>query len=1125
MSLQFVAGPSGCGKSYYVFKKIIESAMAKPKEKFIVIVPEQFTMQTQKDLTRMHPAHALFNIDILSFNRLAYRVFQETGVNQAPILEDMGKILVLQKIMSENKKKLNILDGMIGKSGAAARMNSQLSEFMQYNVDPKLLEEKEGEMPELLKRKLQDLRLISSEFSNYIKERYLTAEEVPVILSRVIEAYEGLKGATVILDGFTGFVPTQYMVLEKLMKMCKELIVTATTDKKAGLRRKSSKSNLFHMTHEMAEKLIFLAEKSGIEVKADIILEDIGCGRLAGKEALTFLEKSLFRYEYKTYSKDQDEIHIVECRNPDSELESVSEIIASLVRQKGYRYRDFAVVSGDIQEYGPCAERIFRENNIPCFIDRKQNLMNNPAVEFVRAAVEMAVDDMSYRSVFRFLKSGMSKLSKEEIYLMENYVLAFGIRGRKGYEKNWQRVKGNISAPDLEKLNEIRNSFLESVSDFMDGFREKNASMESRIRVLYQLITDHGIQEKCSQLEERFNIENELTKAREYAQVYRLIMDFLEKLADIMGGEKLSLELTRQLFEAGIQEMQIGIIPSGQDQVLVGDIERSRLKNIQVMFFVGLNEGIVPKPVERQGILSQADREQLSRENITLAADSREEMYKQRLYLYLNLTKPSEKLYLSYCRSSASGEALLPSYLIVSIKELFQKLNIQDEQSIKERYGLETKRGRKEALLDGFCTLGEKEAEESFLELAASSRKEEENFVDYMSQGAKEHCPDTNIDRKSAEKLFQKNMRYSASRLENYGKCAFRHFLSYALKLRERDVYEFSAADIGSVLHEAIKNFCDRFQKEGWKETEEKEIERFADDAFELAYKNSTEAKFSSSSFFDKEKLSRINRMTAKAVYEQVMRGSFRPLASEVDFVLEGIKGCIDRIDVCEGDTAAYIRIVDYKSGKRDINLNEFYYGTQLQLPLYMTAACQLAKPRFGKTMEPAGIYYYGMEDPILQVKEWNEEIPEEKKLKELRLKGISRKEQEILKLMDGKLKPGTASDVIPVKFNKSLGADGQPELEKRSRVLSREEFGCLSKYTYYLLKKKRKEIEEGKAAINPKEIDKTDSCSYCPYQSVCRFDEEIPGYKKTHCAVQNDEDVLKLMLEKLEKERENHGN
>ena len=1111
MSLQFVAGPSGCGKSHYVYKRIADESVNEPDGRFYVIVPEQFSVEAQSLLTRLHPKHVLLNTDVMSFNRLAYRVFEETGISGAPLLEDTGKILVLQKVINDSKNELKVMKGILGKSGAVSRMNATLSELTQYRVDLDEIDTSSNEISSLLKSKIEDIGLIRKRFFEYTENKYLTAEEVPEVLSRVIDKYEPLKGATVVFDGFTGFVPTQIAVIKKMLAICKSVTVTVTVDKPAGLSAKSSPSNLFYLSHKLTESLINAAHETGTAVLPEIWIEPKENGRKEISSALDFLENHIFRYGSKKFDKEQEAVFIGEASDARAEVEYAAETIKRLVRTENYRYRDFAFVSGDMERYGSLAQNIFEANNIPCFLDKKQNVVGNPAVEFVRAAADMAAENFSYKSVFRWLKTGMTKLSVDEVDLLENYVLAAGIRGLAKYKQPWERTFKTIDNAEHEAVNQIREKFVNSVEVFAEEFKKRNGSVKVRTVALYKLVADNGIQGKCRQKEEHFKGLQDLERAGEYSQIYKAIISIFEKLVEVMEDEKVSLDLYKKLLDAAFEDMKLGIAPMKQDQVLIGDIDRSRISGIKVMIFAGLNDGIIPKAGGGESVLSERERAALSSMNINLAPDAREQMYRQRLNLYMNLTKPSKKLYLSYSRKDELGGASAASYLIDAIRDMFPKIIVSDIDKRSAINRAETPAGREEMLTRGFENISSQQPDDAFLELAAHylNGNETRKKIEAFNKAARECRPKTQIKKDFAVKLYGINTPYSASRIETFGKCRFSHFLNYALKLRERDEFDFTAADIGSILHEATKLFCLEMKNRSWAELDDETRNIAADKAFVQAYENNF-ASHGSSREFDVLRLGSVNRRTAWSIAEQIKYGGFVPEAFEEPFIAEGIRGTIDRIDVCHTDAADYIRIIDYKSGTKDFNMTDFYLGTQIQLPLYMTAACEGARIKSRhKNITPAGIYYYTMSDPLIEVKSLNDNINEEQLLAEVKLKGISIDDAEILKLMDSTLEPGTSSRIIPVKMNKTLSKDGKVVLASNSRTVSGDDFYNIERFTRHKLKSVRGLIESGNADIDPKETPQNDSCAYCKYRSVCRFDERIPGYIKKKYSSEKDSDVL----------------
>ena len=1116
MSLQFVAGPSGCGKSHYVYKRIAEESAKNPDGRFYVIVPEQFSVEAQSLLTRLHPNHVLLNTDVMSFNRLAYRVFEETGITGAPLLEDTGKILVLQKVINDSQNELKVMKGILGKSGAVSRMNATLSELTQYRVDLDEIDTSSGGISNLLKAKIEDIGLIRKRFFEYTKSKYLTAEEVPEVLSRVIDKYEPLKGASVVFDGFTGFVPTQLEVIKKMLSICKDVTVTVTTDKAAHLMAKSSQSNLFYLSHKLTESLVNAAYEAKTPVLPEIWIEPDKNGRKDTDRALNFLENHIFRYDRKVFDEKQESIFVGEASDARAEVEFAAETIKRLVRTENYRYRDFAFVSGDMERYGSLAQNIFEANNIPCFLDKKQNVVGNPAVEFVRAAVDMAAENFSYKSVFRWLKTGMTKLSTDEVDLLENYVLAAGIRGLAKYKKPWERTFRTIDADALETVNKIREKFVDCVDSFAEEFKKRNGSVKVRTIALYNLVADNDIQGKCKQKEDYFKERQDLERSGEYAQIYRAIMRVLEKLVEIMADEKVSLELYQKMLDAAFEDMKLGIAPMKQDQAFIGDIDRSRLNDVKIMIFAGLNDGIIPKAGSTEGVLSERERDVLSNMDIALAPDAREQMYRQRLNLYMNLTKPSKRLYLSYSRKDEAGGASSASYLIDSVCTMFPKIVISDinGRSVLDR--AETPAGREELLTNGYENIALEQPNAAFMELVSHYIEHDNKKIEALNSAAQECRPKTQIKKEFAIKLYGVNAPYSASRMELFGKCRFSHFLNYALGLRERDEFDFTAADIGSILHEAAKLFCLEMKNTSWPALSDEARNIVADKAFIQAYENNF-ASHGSSREFDLLRLGSVNRRTAWSIAEQIKSGGFIPEAFEEPFIAEGIRGTIDRIDVCHTEAADYIRIIDYKSGTRDFSMTDFYLGTQIQLPLYMTAACEGARIKSGhKNITPAGIYYYTMSDPLIEVQSLSDSISRDDLLAEVRLKGISIDNAEILKLMDGTLEPGASSRIIPVKINKTLSKDGKAVPSSSSRIVSEDDFYNIERFTRYKLKSVRSLIESGNADIDPKETPQSDSCTYCKYRSVCRFDERIPGYIKKKYTGEKDEEVLQRIAGEL---------
>ena len=1147
MSLQFITGSSGCGKSHFIYEKIIRESMEHPNQRYYFLVPDQDTLQTERELLNLHPRKTLLNIDVLSFNRLAYRIFGEVGGDTRPILEETGKSLVLQKVAWDRRRELKVLGSALKKPGTISQMKSLVSELMQYQVEPEDLDQwlPRQENRRLLAWKLEDVRTIYRGFSDYLRDRYLTAEEVPGVLCQVIGKSRLLKGSTVVLDGFTGFTPVQNKVLRELCSLCEKIYVLVTLDPREDLTGRLEAHRLFYMSRQMIRQLSEIARQTGTQIEAPCRITAGEGSRFAGNEALGFLEEHLFRYGSAGYAaeKDQEALTVWEAENPAGEITQVAETICRLVRQKGYRYRDFAIVTGDLEAYGREAETLLEEAGIPYFIDQKHGVADSPLVEYVRSALDLLVKNFSYESVFRYLRSGLADFTGDEIDRMENYVLALGIRGWKQYQERWVRLPRSLDPGELDGLNDLRQRFADSLSAYVEGMRDRTATAGRRTEVLYQLLVESQVQKKLKAYENRFHQEGRSALEKEYSQIYGKLMGLLDKLVEVLGQEYTPMSAYQQILEAGFQETQIGLIPPGVDQVLVGDMERTRLRNVKVLFLVGVNETIIPKPVKKGGILSEPDREFLKSQSADLAPTAREEMYQQRFYLYLSLTKPSDRLYLSYSKTDAAGTARGPAYLIPMIQRLFPGLQIQICQQVRQQLHqqvrqpidqpigqpegkeslteagiqaltdrLETVMGEKELLLQGLRQLRDRDPDPEFLQIFHWNGKtpEGERELRWLLQAAFYENPQTGIGRAAAQAVYGKVLTNSATRLEKFASCAFAHFLQYGLRLQERERYEFNAADLGNVMHAALEHFYRNLTRRGyqWGELEAGQREELADQALEEVvhdYGNT----ILHSSHRNEGQIQRVQsllRCTVWALQEQIRRGRFTPGGSELAFgEAEDLKavnislsnetqirlrGRIDRLDLCQTLDKLYVKIIDYKTGSISMDLLQFYHGTQLQLAVYLNAAIELTQKKHPNlVVEPAGVYYYHIKDPYVTASSPQADRDSEAILRELRLDGLSREEGEILALLDQGLLPRTSSNVIPVGMTK----DGN--LTASSKAAGEKDFQLICDYTDWKIRQLGHRMMEGDTAIAPVRTDTRDGCQYCPYRGVCGFDEKLPGF------------------------------
>lgn len=1112
MSLHFILGASGSGKSHDLYENIIKRSIRHPEMTYLILAPEQFTMQTQKELVDMHPSGGILNIDVLSFQRLAYRVLDQLGADRRQILEETGKSLALQKVAQENQRKLTYLGGQMKKQGYVQEIKSLISEFMQYGVSIEQLEqliEAVGEKKKVTARKLQDISLLYEAFRQYLEDKLIPAEEVLDVLCQCISRWEKIRSCEIVLDGFTGFTPVQNKLLEKLLDLCPHVWVTVTLGEGEDPHGKIAEHQLFAMSKKMIASLCRMARRQKVEIE-ELRVSASGQWRFKEAPALHFLEQEIFRFRRKVYPDPVEEIRIFTAQDPKEEMEETCRRILRLVREKSFRYGDIAVITGDLACYGSYARQVMEEMEIPYFLDEKHTIWMNPYIECLRAAVDLVRCDYTYESVFRYLRCGMSDLQPEEVDMLENYVLALGIRGFKRWGERWIRLYRGMPGEDIEIINQLRQRFLDEVEAFTLCCKEKPRTVESLTRALYAFGVKNRAQEKLKLRELLFQERGNRAMEKEYAQIYGIVMGLMEKMIHILGPEPVTVAEYQKLLEAGLTEAKVALIPPSGDQVLVGDMERTRLKDVKALFFVGVSDQTIPKNKKSGGILSEQERMIFQEEGLELSPSRREAMYIQKFYLYLNMTKPSQYLTLSYSRADGEGKVCGPAYLIESLRRLFPALIMEDASRQREyECLLEHPSDGIPLAIQGLADLAKGREDEKWRELFHWYRCQPayEKMAGQLVEAAFYQAPTERIGKSVARVLYGDASHFSPTRLEQYAACAFAHYVKYGLGLKDRVYYEFRAMDLGNVMHEALELYAEHLRKEriSWTELTEEDQRELIEECVDQAVADYGSAILHSSARngYMVTRMKRILRRTVWALKEQMLRGEFTPAGFEVDFP----GGRIDRMDLCEDGEKVYVKIIDYKTGNTHFDLTSLYYGLQLQLVAYLNGAMELEKARRpGKRVEPAGIFYYNIQDPLIPGEAGEAAAIREKKiLKELRMNGLVSDQKEILEKLDA------TGETIPVSYKK----DGT--LSKTSSVASGEQFGQMMEFAKRKMEQLSGEILEGAADINPYELGNKQACAWCAYRAVCGFDEGIGGYAHQRLRPLSQEECWKAIKEECE--------
>lgn len=1133
MAIHFILGGSGRGKSYYLNHMISKMAQENPEQQFIMLVPEQFTMQTQREMVNISPCQGIMNIDVQSFVRLAYRIFGETGAGNLPVLDDMGKTMILRKVLSDCQDKLSYFGKNVHKKGYVSEIKSFLSELLQYGVDGELLEKMIDSAKErpVLQKKLQDMEVAYEAFTGYLKDNYITSEEVLGVLCDVVPESEILRDAVICLDGFTGFTPVQYRLIEQLMIYCQEIYLTVTIAPGEELLRVGPKHRLFYLSRKTMDKFRRLAEKNHIEMCSEIWTgKKVAETRFRESKGLDHLEKNLFRYPVHPYAQKPQDISLHVLKQPEQEIAFVVQEVLALSR-RGSRYRDIAVVTGDMEVYGILASEAFAKAGLPCFVDQKKSILTHPFVEMMRAFVEILISDFSYENVMRYLRGRYSPIPKEDVDILDNFLLASGIRGHKKWQEEWQcsyafSVWDQEKQQDIDRrLNVIRGQVWDLFGAIYELFGRGKHNVTEYAREIMHFVERQGFYQALCRDAEQFQKAGDMDTAREYDQVYEIVLGVVDRLVELLGQESMTIKEFRDLLDTGFSEARVGLIPPGVDQIVIGDISRTRLAHVDYLFFLGVNDCNIPKGAGSGGVLSEAERCFLEQAEYELAPTDREAVYTEQFYLYLNLTKPQRHLYICFCETGNDGKAQNPAYLVERVQKLFPALELSvEQQRLDEEHILGEDMGMT-YLIQGLRNGNFTDRKWQEVYRYYWREPERQKLVQPLLEAAFYREGKSSLSREAAKALYQSVLRGSASQLERYAACAYSYFLQYGLRLNQRVEHAVEFFDIGNIVHEALELYTEQLLQQGksWQDVSEEEQHVWANQCL-----NEVVEKYKNGLLYDTHRdthlitrLRRILQRTVWAITRQMKQGEFRTVDSELKFAqLHGplnLVGRVDRIDVMEQSDAAYVTIVDYKTGKKDISLSDLYYGLQMQLVIYLQAAVEQEEKGRKKMVIPAGVFYYNIEDPILE-SSVKEEDRDQALLSALRLRGLINEDDPVLPSVDrrfatdsGQLPAPTTSTVAPFETDKN------GMLKKKSSAITTEDFGMLMDFSRQKLQTMSQEILNGRIDINPyRRMDSTGAtaCDYCPYHAVCQFDPRMQGQSYRPVKKMSDDDVFVTIQE-----------
>lgn len=1077
--MKIITGRAGTGKTYACMQNIKEEVEREFQRALLYIVPEQFSFEAERELINVIGKDGIINTQVLSFKRLAYRVFEEQNLENNYI-KTPGKTMLVYSIMTKLDSKMKILKNAARNHGLIDTVVDIISEFKRYNVTPEMIHDVKTNN-EYLKNKMNDLYIIYTEFEEQIKGKLVDENDELTLLANLISKSKLLKNTKIWIDEFDGFTLQEYRIIEELDKIA-DVTITLNID--------NDRPDLFTLNTRTKNRLVKLASS-----KIDEIL--LKTQRRYKNNELEHLEANIFKFPFNKYEEETNHISILTTDTAYMEVEQVACKIVEYIREKNLRYENIAILTRNLDTYKNIFKSTFNLYKIPYFLDDKRELASQPLITLVLALLEICSNNYSYESIFNYLKTNLTNVEDvNDIDLIENYVLKWGIKGN-SWLKKWEFEDCN-----LEKINMIREIVISPIIEFKTSLDNQKIARDIVVAIYNFLISIgvyKNIQNKIEQLRAS-NSSLSIEAANEYTQVWNIFMQIIDEMNETLGEEKMSFDKFKNILKVGISKHQISLIPTSKDQVIIGDVQRTRNNNIKVLFIVGVNDGVFPMTFSSEGFINDEERNFLNENGIELAKDTKMLLFEENFNIYKALCVASDDLFISYPTSTLDGGSIRPSFIINQIKKIFP--NVKEESKIitdeSSREFITSIDGTFPHLLKNIrYYVDNKDIDNVWKETYSWYKEHETSKIENVIKGIDYKNTIENANKEGIRRLYGESMNASVSKLEKFSSCPFSFYLRYGLLAKEREVYKLENPDIGSFMHEVIDRFSKYMIENNitWRNIEKEWCDNVVDGIVEDVLKGFKHNLMNSTGKLRRltQKLKRVVKRMIWIITMHIKMSSFDVFGSEVQFgngkeypeieiELESsnkivLNGKIDRIDVAKIDNEKYIRIIDYKSSDKQISLSDVYNGIQLQLLTYLDAVAN-------EGLNPGGVLYLKLDDPIIITqKDMPEEYINDEIAKRLRMRGLILSDERVVRAMD--LEMATESKTLQLSQKKDGTYVKMP-------VATKEQIEDLRNHIRRILKNIGDEILNGNVRNEPIKNKKKSPCSYCEYKTICQFDKQL---------------------------------
>ena len=1110
MSLQFVLGRAGSGKSEYLLSDAVKSF--ERNKNAIIIVPEQYSHQREQEILKK-TGFICDSLYVTSFNRLAHKMIADSGLKKRSA-DASVKAMTVARAISKCNSKLTYFKSARNKTGYIKLFSDIISEFKKGQVMPETLRVISEEVDEpLFSARLLDLSYIYEEYNKLINVDMSDTDDNITLMASLCFGNEYIKNSVIYIDEFFRFTKNELFCIESMLASGATVVVSLCMDEE-------NTDGVFSSVNSTKSALEKCAHNADVSINLPVLLEDTK--RFSSSE-LKFLEESMVRAQ-NTFPGETKDITLSAFKNRYDEVTAVASKIRELV-SIGYAFRDISVIAGDYEDYKDIVTSTFSLFDIPVFSDNRKKFSEHPIVIYLFSVMDL-LTGITTDKLSVYMKSGFADITFDDATKLENYALASAINYNDWLDdERFLKKSASVFAREEDSGEEgkrqldVKNRLLAPVISLKEKITDSK-NVTSRVNALLEFLCDTDLKGKIGEKAEIFKSSGKLNKADEYAEIYNIIIETLEELKTNLGEENVGLAVLREILDAGFSQKTIGIIPKVYDSISFGDLNRSVIKNSKALFLIGVNEGYFPENTSPGLLLSDKEREYLTERGVSVAPDSRKLIESAEFSVYESVNTAKEKLFVSYSIDK-DGQGLRPASFISKLKRTFPAL-ITTPYLTDDELPPEISIASKASAFSYVLTHIHNLEENSLAKKLFDRLSDDEEYREKLARAVEFSKYENKAGRLSPDTvsaLYGKNMTGSVSRFERFSSCPFSFFIQYGLRARERSVMKIEAVDTGSLLHEVVEKFSKEIKSKNLSfgsvsKAEQKEIcARIIDEMFDGMSIKKIFAKGRIEAL--KKRLKSLVEKSVWAICEHVSRGEFEPAAFELEFDRNGdiapvtiplptgeeitLIGKIDRVDTYSHDGELYLKVIDYKSGKKGYSLADIFNRPTLQLSVYMMALIENGKELFGEEMRSfGGMFYFRLDDP-LQEKLPDGEEDKDKELRAFKMSGLVSENRDIINAMD----KGASgwSCVIPVYIK----SDGSVSVTQ-SKLASPERYERLSRFVKQAVTEIGKEIVSGNIEINPVRSGDLSPCTYCRYRTICGFDAKIHPCRYTKKFASDDE-------------------